>query len=313
MKVLVTGGAGFIGSHVCDRLIGEGHSVVAADNLRLGTRENIAHLTDRETFEFVEIDVSAESGIESLFASNAFECVFHMAANSDIQRGRLDPAIDFSDTFMTTYSVLEAMRHHGTKQIIFASSSAIYGEARGPIREDYGPLLPISHYGASKLAAEAFLASYGENYGIRSWIARFPNVVGERSTHGAVYDFVQKLNRTPNRLDVLGDGTQIKPYLHVHDLIDAVFLAWRRMSARTNVFNVGGTTRLTVSRMADIVAEESGRKVEICYSGGDRGWVGDVPNVDFDVGKITALGWQPRLSSESAVRAAARWAFGNLQ
>lgn len=310
MKILVTGGAGFIGSHICDRLLEHGHSVVAADNLILGRLAHVSHLAGRTDFAFVEMDVSEERSLDDLFRARGFECVFHMAANSDIARSHSDPGTDFVNTLRSTYSVLEAMRRNTVKQLVFASSSAIYGEAQGAIAEDRGPLMPISHYGAAKLGSEAFISSYGENYGIRSWIARFPNVVGERSTHGAIFDFVRKLKRTPDRLEVLGDGTQVKPYLHVSDLVDAIFMAWARMDERTNVFNVGGTTRCTVRRMAEIVVEEAGLDATIAYRGGDRGWVGDVPSVDYDTSKIRALGWKPARDSEEAVRAAARWMVG---
>lgn len=311
MKILVTGGAGFIGSHLCDKLADQGHSVVVADNLALGRREHLAQLIGRQGFQFIEMDVTDTGALHTLFDSNGFDCVFHLAANSDIARSHADPGVDFSNTFKTTYSVLEAMRTNGVRQIVFASTSAVYGEAPGRIREDHGPLLPISHYGAAKLASEAFISSYAENYGIRAWIARFPNVVGERSTHGAIYDFGRKLRRTPEQLEVLGDGSQVKPYIHVGDLIDAILLAWGRMDGKANVFNVGGTTRCTVRRIAEIVIEESGLDARIHYTGGDRGWIGDVPSVDYDTGKIRALGWTPRLDSEGAVRAAARWMFAS--
>jgi UDP-glucose 4-epimerase len=311
VNILVTGGAGFIGSHLCDRLVAQGHKLVVADNLTLGRRAHLAQLMGHDAFEFVEMDVNDASALDALFKSNGFECVFHLAANSDIARSHADPDVDFSNTFRSTYSVLESMRLNGVKQIVFASTSAVYGEAPGRIREDHGPLLPISHYGAAKLASEAFISSYGENYGVRSWIARFPNVVGERSTHGAIYDFGRKLRRTPERLEVLGDGSQVKPYIHVGDLIDAILLAWQRLDGKTNLFNVGGTTRCTVKRIAEIVVEESGVEAEIHYTGGDRGWVGDVPSVDYDTSKIRALGWTPRLDSEGAVRAAARWMFAS--
>lgn len=308
MNILVTGGLGFIGSHVCERLVERGHAVVAADNLLLGRREHVAHLEGEDGFRFVEIDVADRAALSALFAADAFDCVFHLAANSDIARSHADPATDVVNTFETTYAVLEAMRVHGVKQIVFASTSAIYGEALGAIREDHGPLLPISHYGAAKLASEAFISAYGENYGIRSWMARFPNVVGDRSTHGAIHDFARKLCDTPDRLEVLGDGSQIKPYIHVDDLIDAILLAWDRLTERTNFFNVGGTTRCSVARMAEIVVEEAGGRARIAFTGGDRGWIGDVPSVEYDTDKIRALGWAPRLDSEAAVRAAARWA-----
>lgn len=309
MKILVTGGAGFIGSNLCERLVQRGHSVTVADNLILGRREHLAALEPEADFRFVEMDASVPSALDPLFAESAFECVFHLAANSDIARSHADPDTDFTNTLKTTWSVLEAMRRHKVGQIVFASTSAIYGEVPGRIREDHGPLLPISHYGAAKLASEAFISSYGENYGIQAWMARFPNVVGNRSTHGAIHDFVRKLQRTPDRLEVLGDGSQIKPYLHVSDLIDAMLIAWDGMGERINVFNVGGDTRCAVRRMAEIVVEESGLDARIDYTGGDRGWVGDVPSVEYDTTKIRSMGWSPKLDSEAAVRAAARWMF----
>jgi UDP-glucose 4-epimerase len=186
----------------------------------------------------------------------------------------------------------------------------VYGEANGDIAETFGPLKPISHYGAAKLASEAFISSYGENYGIQSWITRFPNVVGPRSTHGVIYDFVRKLRRTPERLEVLGDGTQEKPYLHVVDLVDAMLLVWKTAQAQTNIYNVGTETRTRVSEIARIVIEEGPAIAEIAYTGGDRGWIGDVPKFSYDVSAISALGWKPTMSSDEAVRKAARalWA-----
>lgn len=309
MRVLVTGGAGFIGCHVCERLIAEGHEVVAADNLMLGSRANLAAVENAAGFAFVELDVSNMAALDALFADRELDCVFHLAANSDIARSHADPSTDYVNTLATTWSVLEAMRRHQVGQIVFASTSAIYGEADGPIREDHGPLMPISHYGAAKLASEAFISSYGENYGIQSWMARFPNVVGDRATHGAIYDFVGRLRKNPARLDVLGNGEQIKPYLHVDDLVDALFVAWAGFAGRTNFFNVGGPTRCSVRRMAEIAVEESGHPAEIVYGGGDRGWIGDVPRAEYDTGLIGSLGWSPRLDSEAAVRATARWLF----
>jgi UDP-glucose 4-epimerase len=308
VKILVTGGAGFIGCHACEQLVARGHKLVVADNLQLGRREHIAHI-EGHGLTFVEMDIADETALDALFAEHGFEAVFHLAANSDIAVSRENPGIDLSATFATTWSVLEAMRKHGTKQIIFASTSAIYGEAQGAIREDHGPLLPISHYGAAKLASEAFISSFVGNYGLTAWMFRFPNVVGDRATHGAIFDWARKLRSTPNRLEVLGDGTQIKPYLHVDDLIDAILLGWERASAPVNIFNVGGITRCSVARMAEIMIEEAGGGPAIHFSGGDRGWIGDVPSVEYDTSRIRALGWEPRLDSEAAVRAAARWAL----
>jgi len=306
MKLLVTGGAGFIGSHLCDALVDLGHQVVAIDNLSLGRERNLAQVTGNPNFDFVRGDILDESKFGSLVAAGGFDCVFHMAANSDIARSHASPSIDLDNSFMTTFRVLEAMRTAGIKQLVFASTSAIYGEADGEIAEDFGPLQPISHYGAAKLASEAFISSYGENYGIQSWITRFPNVVGPRATHGAVFDFVQKLRRTPGRLDVLGDGTQEKPYLEVLDLVRAIILVWRSTTEQMNIYNVGATTRSTVADIARIVIEEGPGEAEIVYSGGSRGWIGDVPKFAYDIGRIQSLGWEPSMTSDEAIRTAAR-------
>jgi UDP-glucose 4-epimerase len=310
VKILVTGGAGFIGSHLCDALVGSGNAVVAVDNLSLGREINLGQLRENPQFEFVRGDVLSTEWFENLVRDGGFECVFHMAANSDIARSHADPGVDLDNTFMTTFGVLEAMRKADVRQLVFASTSAVYGEVGGEIREDFGPLKPISHYGAAKLASEAFISSYGENYGIQSWITRFPNVVGPRSTHGAVYDFVHKLRRTPGRLEVLGDGTQEKPYLNVQDLVGAILLVWRSATERVNIYNVGATTRSTVADIARIVIEEGPAKAEIVYTGGDRGWIGDVPKFAYDISAIEGLGWSPSMTSDEAIRVAAKavWA-----
>jgi UDP-glucose 4-epimerase len=305
VKVLVTGGAGFIGSHVCDALVADGHEVVAHDNLSLGRRRNLQQVEGHPAFRFIEGDI-LDSSFAEVVGQGDFECVFHMAANSDIARSYESPSTDFDNTFLTTFTVLEAMRKSGVAQLVFASTSAIYGEAEGEIGEDHGPLAPISHYGAAKLASEAFISSYGENYGIQSWITRFPNVVGPRGTHGAVYDFVQKLRRTPERLEVLGDGTQEKPYLNVVNLVEAIMLVWHSTSERMNIFNVGAATRTTVADIARIVVEEGPGPALIDYTGGSRGWIGDVPKFAYDISKIRALGWNPSMTSDDAVRVAAR-------
>jgi len=310
VKILVTGGAGFIGSHLCDALVASDHSVVAVDNLSLGREANLAQLDGDAAFEFVRGDVLDTEWFEGLVRAGGFDCVFHMAANSDIARSHANPRVDLDNTFLTTFSVLEAMRKADVRQIVFASTSAVYGEVEGEIREDFGPLKPISHYGAAKLASEGFISSFAENYGIQSWITRFPNVVGPRATHGAVYDFVHKLRRTPGRLEVLGDGKQEKPYLSVHDLVAAILLVWRSATDRVNIYNVGATTRSTVADIARIVIEEGPAAAEIAYTGGDRGWIGDVPKFAYDISAIQALGWSPSITSDEAIRIAAKavWA-----
>lgn len=306
MKILITGGAGFIGSHACDLYLSRGDEVVAVDDLSLGVKGNLAHIAS-DRFRFIEMDVRDQTRLTNLFSDCSFDRVIHLAANSDIARSHADPTVDFERTMATTFAVLEAMRLSGTRQLVFASSSAIYGEADVPLTEGHGPLLPASHYGAAKLASEAFISSYVRNYGLTAWIARFPNVVGERATHGAIYDFVRKLRSSTTTLEVLGNGEQIKPYLHVSDVLSAISTAVERMSEDVNLFNIAGADRCTVRRMAEIVIDESGLPARIEYTGGDRGWTGDVPRVDLAVDRLLAAGWAPTMTAEDAVRRTARW------
>lgn len=306
MRVILTGGAGFIGSYLADALLDQGHHVVAVDNLTLGREANIAHLNGHPHYRFQRGELLDSAELHRLFAAEHFDVVFHLAANSDIARSHHDPDVDRDNTFGTTYAVLRAMKEHGTKQIVFASTSAIYGELPGALSEDAGPLRPVSHYGAGKLASEAFLSSFAANYNFRVWIVRFPNVVGGRATHGVIHDFIAKLRRNPAVLEVLGDGRQTKPYLHVRDLVTAILLIWSKAGDRLNVFNVGVESRTSVKRIAEMVIEEMGLASAIHYSGGARGWVGDVTEFHYRLDRIHALGWRACTSSDEAVRLAIR-------
>jgi UDP-glucose 4-epimerase len=306
MRLLITGGAGFIGSHLADALVAAGHDVTAVDNLSLGREANLAHLRDKPRFHFHRLELLDEAELSRCFASECFDAVFHLAANSDIARSHHDPDVDRDNTFATTYTVLKAMKAHGVGQLVFASTSAIYGELRGTLREDSGPLLPVSHYGAGKLASEAFIASFAANYNFRAWIIRFPNVVGGRATHGVIHDFIGKLRRNPSELEVLGDGRQNKPYLHVRDLVGAILHVWSRAGERVNVFNIGVESRTQVKRIAELVIEEMGLPATIRYTGGARGWVGDVPEFHYGLERIHALGWRAATDSDGAVRRAVR-------
>jgi UDP-glucose 4-epimerase len=310
MNVLVTGGAGFIGSHLCDALLGGGKKVVVVDNLSLGRLENLSHIPRNSSFSFHQFDLLDQGRLDSLVRDERFDVVFHLAANSDIAVSHGDPGVDLKNTFLTTYAVLDAMRKAAVKNIVFASSSAIYGENPRPVCEDDGPLQPVSHYGAAKLAAEAFISSFCGNYGFKAWIARFPNVVGERATHGVIFDFVKKLRANPGSLEVLGNGEQFKPYLYVKDLVEAMILMWERSGAQLNVFNIGVESRTRVKTIAKMVIEEMGLDAAIRYTGGDRGWIGDVPEFDYRLDKIHALGWRAAASSDEAVRRSIRALLG---
>lgn len=302
MNILITGGAGFIGSHLSDKLLAEGHNVVIYDNLSLGKLSNIEKALSNSNCSFVKGDINNSEEFHEVFKKNSFDVVFHMAANSDIARSHANPNVDFDNTLKTTYNVLLAMKEFGVKNIVFASTSAIYGDTGVSVDENFGPLFPISHYGASKLASEAYISSFCENYGFKAWITRFPNVVGERATHGAIYDFINKLKKNPNELEVLGDGTQIKPYLYVKDLVDAILLVWKTTSNQINYYNLGVESRTTVREMAEMVIEEMGLDATIKYTGGNKGWVGDVPQFSYSLDKIHSLGWKASFSSNDAIR-----------
>lgn len=307
-RVLVTGGAGFIGSHLCDALHAAGHDVVAFDDLSQGRRENIEHLLNNPQFAFRQCDLLDEPAFgAALDELGPFDAVFHLAANSDIRQGIEDHQVDLQRTFLTTFAVLAAMRERQIPQLVFSSTSAVYGERETALAEDSGPLRPISPYGAAKLAAEAYISAFAACYGIQAWVVRFPNVVGPRSTHGVVHDFIGKLTATPDELEVLGDGRQEKPYVYVSDLVEGMLFVWQTGRARFNSYNLGADSATTVARIAEIVREEMDlRDARIVFTGGDRGWVGDVPRFRYDLAKIHALGWQARRSSDDAIRLAVR-------
>ncbi|MDI9357180.1 MAG: GDP-mannose 4,6-dehydratase [Chitinophagaceae bacterium] len=306
MNILVTGGAGFIGSHLCDALIEERDAnIVVVDNLSLGRKENIQHLFARRNFAFHTIDIAKEEGkLSDIFKNNAFDVVFHLAANSDIGQSFHNPYRDMDNTFLTTFQLLNQMRIHKVSQIVFASTSAIYGDVSQELTEEYGPLFPVSHYGAGKLASEGFISSFTENYSLQSWIVRFPNVVGERATHGIIFDFLKKIKENPHYLEVLGDGEQNKPYVYVKDLVEAIIFVWKNSTEKLNYFNIGVEDSTKVRDIARIILEETKEVREIRYTGGSRGWVGDVPFFAYNLDKIHGLGWRAKYTSNEAVRLA---------
>jgi UDP-glucose 4-epimerase len=305
-NILVTGGAGFIGSHLCDELISTGHHVTVIDNLVLGSEENIAHLYLHQRFKFLKGDILDMPFLEKVFADNSFDVVFHLAANSDIQKGGKDPTVDCRLTFMTTYNVLLCMKKFNVQRLVFASTSAIYGETSDLLSENYGPLLPVSNYGAGKLASEAYISAFSANYDIQAWIIRFPNVVGERFTHGVICDFIKKLKDNLDILEVLGNGEQIKPYMYVKDLVSGIVYVWTHSNEKLNIYNLGVESRTKVKDIAGMVIDELGLKAKIVYTGGDRGWTGDIPEFKYDLSKIHKLGWKAKYSSDEAVQLAIR-------
>lgn len=307
MKVLVTGGAGFIGSHLCDYLINDNNKVIVLDNLSLGRENNISHLFDNKKFKFIQGDILDNELLNSIFEQTSFDIVFHLAANSDIAQSFHNPDVDKDNTFMTTYNLLNMMKKYNVKKIIFASTSAIYGDTSDVLHENYGPLKPVSHYGAAKLASESFISSFVENYGLQAWIVRFPNVVGERATHGVIFDFIQKLRKDNMRLEVLGNGEQFKPYLYVKDLVEAILFVWKNTNEKLNIYNLGVDSRTKVKDIAQMIIEEMALNAKIEYTGGERGWIGDVPEFNYDLSKINNLGWRANNTSNEAVRKAIQY------
>ena len=304
-KVLVTGGAGFIGSHVVDRLLADGHEVVVFDNMTSGKMEFIAHHLNDPHFKLINGDLLQPDQV--LKACNDVGQVFHLAANPDVRIGASNTRMHFDQNVLATYNLLDAMHRQHVKEIAFTSSSTIYGQANiVPTPEDYGPLVPISMYGASKLACEAMITAYCHTFDMRSWIFRFANIIGDRGTHGIIVDFIHKLKRDPAHLEILGDGKQSKSYLHVRECVDAMMLVVLKGNDQVNIFNIGSEDTISATRIGEIVAEEMALDPEFKYTGGSQGWKGDVPKMMLSIEKLKALGWKPGVGSEESVRVTAR-------
>jgi UDP-glucose 4-epimerase len=306
MNIFISGGAGFIGSHLLRRLLKEEKvsRVVIFDNLSSGRRSYLdANIADSR-LRIVEADLKDLDTLKT--AMEGCETIYHLAANPDIAKAVTQPDIDFWEGTYLTQNVLEAMRATRARTIVYASGSGVYGEdATVAFREDYGPCTPISTYGASKLACEGLISAYCHMFGFFGRTFRFANVVGRRQTHGVGYDFVRRLKADPTRLRILGDGTQKKSYIHVEDVLEAIFVVAKQITAQYDVFNVATDDYITVLEIAKLAAEVAGldqREVNFEFTGGDRGWKGDVPIVRFDCSKIKALGWRNRRSSAEALR-----------
>jgi len=312
-KVLVTGGAGFIGSHLVDRLMANGKNVTVFDNLSNGSLKNLERWLGNERFKFIKGDLKKPKDAEKAVRGN--ELVFHLAANPEVRVGETDPSIHFQENLLATFNLLEAMRKsESAKTFVFTSTSTVYGETEViPTPEDYGPSIPISTYGASKLGCEALASSYAHTFGLQVLILRVANVVGSRATHGVIIDFIKKLEANPRRLEILGDGTQKKSYLYVEECINAILHATYQFlgeGKKVDVYNVGSIDQIEVKRIAEIVAEEmSLRNVEFIFTGGvegGRGWLGDVKIMRLSIDKLMKTRWKPKYNSEQAVRLAVK-------
>ena len=296
-RVLVTGGAGFVGSHLCERLVAD-NEVVVLDDCSNGDPDWLP-----EAVEFVEGDARDPDDVAAVLTEE-IDAVFHFAADKDASRGEIG---QFRENNRLTETVLDRMAEVGVDRIAFTSSSTVYGEAPRPTPEDYAPLEPISIYGASKLAEESLLSVYAHSHEFTVWVYRFANIVGPRLQPGAVIpDFIEKLRDDPTTLTILGDGRQEKSYMHVTDCIDAMCHVVEHADAQYNVYNLGTRTTTSVDRIAEIVSTELALDPEFEYTGGDRGWTGDVPRMRLSIEKLAALGWEPTTSSDDAVERAAR-------
>ena len=315
-KVCIVGGAGFVGSHFVDRLLAtdEVQDLRVFDNFSSGRHWHLEHHRSDLRLAVVEGEVSDLSSLTE--ALRGVETVIHLASNPDIARAMTEPSIDFNQGTALTHNVVEAMRVVGAQSILYASGSGVYGDLGNfEVNEDFGPLLPISTYGASKLAGEALIASYSYMFDLRGVAFRFGNVVGPRQTHGVGFDFLRRLIADGSELRILGDGSQSKSYIHVSDVVEAVLTAARHGADPFTAYNVATGDYVTVEEIAELAVDVAGTKgkTRFTYTGGDRGWKGDVPVVRLDTTRIRELGWSNQLSSTEALRASLESMLGDAR
>jgi len=300
VTIVVTGCAGFIGSHLVDRLLAAGSNVTGIDNFSTGQRRFLDAAIGNPAFKLVQADLLDRPALTASFAGA--DLVFHLAANADVRFGTEHPGKDLEQNTIATYNVLEAMRVNGIKRIAFSSTGSVYGVADViPTPEDAPFPVQTSLYGASKLAGEGLIAAYCEGYGFQSWIFRFVSILGERYTHGHVFDFCKQLKADPSRLQVLGDGRQRKSYLYVQDCLDAMQIALERATDRVNIFNLGVDGYCEVNDSIAWICQALGAHPRLEYSGGDRGWIGDNPFIFLDTRKIRSIGWEPSCSIQRGI------------
>jgi len=307
MKILVTGGAGFIGSHLVDRLVKEGFGVKIIDNLSSGRLENLTQYRNGSRVEVVMGDLKKME--DAIKAVDGADVVFHFAANPEVRVSTTNPEIHFNENVVATFNLLEAMRRKDVKELVFASSSSVYGEPEQiPVSED-APIRPVSVYGASKAACENLIHAYVKLYGIKAVILRYANVVGPRLRHGVVWDLINKLRKNPNELEILGDGKQVRSYIYIDDTIEATIIAWRKTNNNYEVYNVGNEDWITVDEVADQVIEAMGlNNVKKIYKPvlHGVGWPGDVKKIALKIDKIKQLGFKPKLNSKEAIKLTAK-------
>jgi UDP-glucose 4-epimerase len=299
-RVLVTGCAGFIGSNLLDKLLYEGFEVVGIDNFSSGQNLFLELANKNSKFCFYEADLLNFNLIKDFFVD--IDIVFHFAANADVRFGIEHPKKDLEQNTLVTFNVLEAMRQNGVKKIVFSSTGSVYGESNIIPTPENSPFpVQTSFYGASKVACEGLISSYCEGFNFQSWIFRFVSILGERYTHGHIFDFYRQLKISPDKLKVLGDGKQKKSYLYVQDCLEAIFIALDKADAKVNIFNLGFNGFVDVNESIGFILNELGFKPSIEYSGGSRGWIGDNPFIFLDTSKIQSLGWTPKINIQEGV------------
>lgn len=300
MKCLVTGGSGFIGSHLVDRLLELGHDVISYDNFSTGFQEFLENTNKYQNFKLIRGDLLDFETLNKSMSDCDF--IFHLSANADVRFGTSHPDKDLKQNTIATFNVLEAMRSNGINKIAFSSTGSVYGEASTiPTPEDAPFPVQTSLYGASKLACEGLIQAYCEGFGFRSWIFRFVSILGERYTHGHVFDFYKKLLENPERLEVLGNGRQKKSYLYVQDCIDAILLAIEKSDKKVNIFNLGTDEYCEVNDSIKWICSNLNVSPQLVYSGGDRGWIGDNPFIFLDCSRIRKLGWKPKYTIKEGI------------
>jgi UDP-glucose 4-epimerase len=302
---VVTGGAGFIGSHLVDTLVAQGNEVLVIDSLCAGRKETIARHLDSCKVRFIQKDLLGEGWQDAIEGADR---LFHLAADPDVRQSAVNPDPTIRNNILATYRVLEAMRKYHVPEFVFTSTSTVYGDATViPTPESYTPLEPISVYGASKLACEALISAYCHSFEMKGYVFRFANIIGSRSGHGVLTDFIRKLKDNPSELEILGDGKQTKSYLEVHECVAAMLFAVGHSRGTVNTFNIGSEDWIDVKSIAEIVAEEMQLPdTKFMFTGGERGWIGDVPKMQLAVDKIKGLRWKPQIGSKESVRIAVR-------
>jgi UDP-glucose 4-epimerase len=314
MKVFIAGGAGFIGSHMVDRLLAEGdHQITVFDNFASGKPWHLSSHSTDSRLRIVEGNLRELKDVSAAIAGA--DRVYHFASNPDIARAMVEPPIDFWEGTFLAQNLIEAMRVQGVGEIIYASGSGVYGDCGSvAVTEDHSPMLPISTYGASKLACEALIHAYTHMFAMKARVFRFANVVGGRQTHGVAYDFIRRLSADPSHLRILGDGSQSKSYIHVDDIVEGLQYFASRDQEKYSYYHLATDDYLTVTDIADMVVSEMGlSNVRYDYTGGDRGWSGDVPIVRFDLTKVHGRGWKAARNTREAMRASIRSMLAELK